>query len=405
MKKRRDFIRQSIIGTTGLVIGGTSLASATSGQVKDGNNSIISPSLNLQTQNRSEKSVYDFSKFKKLDLHMHITSDALYLREVMDSYNLKMLVMVNEGLKVERLKVQTDVAIDLYKKHPRYFTWLTTFGFERMYDADYADRVKEDLKFSFDNGAVGVKVWKDIGMQVKNLRGELVQIDDPIFDPILNYIQAEGKTLFTHIGDPVSNWLYFDQNWRQNRWYTIDPVNPWNRVGDFSGEVSYDKMLLAYERMLSKNPNLRIIGCHLASMSFDLDVLARVMDKYPNFAVETSSTMSSLMGQARGKVRSFFIKYQDRIMYALDKSGGLVATDFFVDMTKVNERWTPERVVEEKKELIQAYNREFTYYCTDDVINVGDYSIRGLALPDDILQKFFYSNAVKWVPGINKAFI
>jgi hypothetical protein len=110
------------------------------------------------------------------------------------------------------------------------------------------------------------------------------------------------------------------------------------------------------------------------------------------------------MGQAREKVRAFFIKYQDRILYALDKSGGLVATDFFVDMSKANMRWTQEEVVEEKKKLMQNYNNDFEYYITDNEINRGSYSIRGLALPEEVLHKFFYANAVKWVPRINEAF-
>ncbi len=360
--------------------------------------------LSVKASDQNEQIQEQIKKFKKIDVHMHISSDAAYLREVMDSLNLKMNAMCNIGLQPDRLKVQVDAAIDICRKYPRYYSWCTTFGFERMFEPDWADRVKKYLKYGFDNGALAVKAWKEIGMQVKKPGGEFIQIDDPIFDTIFEYTKQEGKTLFTHIGDPVDNWLYTGTDGKQNFWYKEGADIKVNRIGKFQGDVSWENLMLARDRMVAKNPGLKIIGCHLLSMPQDVDLVAQRLDRFPNLAVDTSLTVPYLMAQAREKVRSFFIKYQDRILYGLDESAGMVPTKYLKDMTKVGQQWTEEEVAREKKNLLQRYQNDFLYYFTDGEIRLKNYSVRGLALPEDVLHKVFYSNAVKWIPGIEKNF-
>lgn len=368
--------------------------------------SAITSGLNLaaKASEDDDKALEEILKFKKIDVHMHISSDAFYLREVMDELNLKMNVMTNKGIQSDRLKFQVDAAIEISKRYPRYYSWCTTFGFERMYEPDWGDRVLNYLKYGFNNGALAVKVWKEIGMQVKNPQGDFVQIDDPIFDSILNYTKQEGKTLFTHIGDPVDNWLPVGADGKPNFWYKEGGDITINRIGKFQGEISWENLMLARDRMIAKHPDLKIIGCHLLSMPHDVELVAQRLDKFPNLAVDTSLTVPYLMAQAREKVREFFIRYQDRILYGLDESAGMIPSKYLKDMSKVGMRWTDEEVVNEKKNLLQRYRNDFIYYFTDREIKLKHYSIRGLGLPEEVLHKVFYSNAVKWVPGIDKEF-
>ncbi len=360
--------------------------------------------LSARASVQNDKTLQEIEKFKKIDVHMHISSDAVYLREVMDELNLKMNIICNIGLQPDRLKVQVDAAIEICRKYPRYYSWCTTFGFERMFDPDWTERVKKYLKYGFDNGALAVKVWKEIGMQVKKPDGGFIQIDDPLFDPILDYTEHEGKTLFTHIGDPVDNWLYTGADGIQHFWYKEGADITVNRIGKFQGEVSWENLMLARDRMIAKHPGLKIIGCHLLSMPHDVDLVAQRLDRFPNLAVDTSLTVPYLMGQSRKKVRSFFLKYQDRIIYGLDESGGLIPTKYLKDITKVRKQWTKEEISKEKKNLLQRYRNDFIYYFTDKEIRSKDYSIKGIALPEDVLHKVFYENAVKWVPGIEKSY-
>ena len=110
-------------------------------------------------------------------------------REIMDDLNLKMFTICNEGLKTDRLEAQVKAAIEISRQFPRYYGWCTTFGFDRMYEQGWADLVINWLENDFKNGAFAVKVWKEIGMEVKAPDGSFVMIDDPIFDPIFDFIQ------------------------------------------------------------------------------------------------------------------------------------------------------------------------------------------------------------------------
>ena len=382
IKSRRDFVKKVAIFSA--AVSSTNLTGKAVGQNKE--------------------AFPDYKKFKKIDVHMHISSDAVYLREVMDELNLKMNTICNIGLQPDRLKVQVDTASEICKKYPRYYSWCTTFGFEKMYASDWTDRVKMYLKNSFDHGALAVKAWKEIGMQVQKPNGEFIQIDDPLFDPIFSYTQKEGKTLFTHIGDPVDNWLYTGSDGKQNFWYKKGADITVNRIGKFQGQVSWENLMLARDRMLAKHPELRVIGCHLLSMPQDVDLVARRLDKFPNLAVDTSLTVPYLMAQSREKVRAFFIKYQDKILYGLDESAGMIPTQYLKDMTKIGQQWTKEEAEKEKRKLYQRYLNDFNYYFTDNEIILKDYTVQGLALPEEVLRKIFYSNAVKWLPGIEKRF-
>jgi hypothetical protein len=338
--------------------------------------------------------------FPKIDVHTHISTDAAYLREVMDELRLKMFTVCNEGLKVERLRMQIQAAVEITKAHPRYYAWCTTFGFDGMDEPGWAVRVMEGLERDFTRGALAVKVWKEIGMQLKDRAGRFVQIDDSIFDPILDGIARANRTLLAHIGDPVRNWLTTDAEGRYSAWYTEGATEVRNRVGAFRGEVSYNDLIRARDRMLAKHPTLRVIGCHLGSMEHDVDEVARRLDRFPNFAVETSSALNYLMGQSRDKVLAFFTRYQDRIIYGADISGGMIPTRYLIDMSRVNDRWTTTEVANEKQTLLQRYRNDIAYYATDQEVARPNYTVRGLALPEPILRKVFYENAVRWIPGI-----
>jgi len=351
----------------------------------------------LETSSRQLRS------YRKIDIHTHISSDAVYLREIMDLMNMKMFTICNEGLKSDRIKAQIDAALEISEKLPRYYSWCTTFNLNGINNPTWTDQVIEKLKADFNRGALGVKVWKDIGMQLKDSKGNFILIDDPLFDPVFDFIRNNNKTLFMHIGDPPNYWLSTGPDGMPDAWYK-EGDGFWNRIGKFKGEVAYDRLMRARDSVLSKNPDLKIVGCHMGNMSYDVDLLAQRFNRFPNYAVETSFTLPFLMDQAREKVREFFIKYQDRILYGSDISGGLVASPFLVDMSKINEKWTENEIGNLKTELLAQYEQDFNFFATDQEYSRGDYKVHGLALPEEILHKIYYNNSVSWVPGVEKEF-
>ncbi|KPL16233.1 MAG: hypothetical protein AMS23_07815 [Bacteroides sp. SM1_62] len=138
---------------------------------------------------------------KKVDIHTHVGSDAAWFRDVLDSINLKVCTICTGGTDPERMYKSIDTSKQLLNNYPRYFAWVTTFDLTGRDDPGWTENVINQLREDFSNGAVGVKVWKDIGMKIKNKDGSYIQIDDPMFEPILRFIAEEDKTLIAHLGE------------------------------------------------------------------------------------------------------------------------------------------------------------------------------------------------------------
>ncbi len=363
----------------------------------------LSPIARSFSEKEMEHSSRLMKSFRKIDIHTHISSDASYLREVMDHWNMKMFTICNEGLKTDRLKAQIEAAVEISKKLPRYYAWCTTFNLNGIENPSWAAKVIEELKSDFDRGALGVKVWKEIGMQLKDSKGNFILVDNPLFDPIFDFISNNNKTLFMHIGDPPNYWLSAGPDGMPDAWYK-EGNDVWNRIGKYKGEVAYDILMRSRDMVLSRNPNLKIVGCHMGNLSYDLNQLARRLDQFPNYAIETSFTIPFLKGQAREKVREFFLKYQDRILYGSDISGGLIASSYLVDMSKIDVEWSETDIENLKSELLLQYEEDFKYLSTDQEFSQGEYNVRGLALPEEVLHKIYFNNSVSWINGIEQGF-
>jgi len=346
---------------------------------------------------------------KKIDVHVHISSDAPYLREIMDDLNMKFCTICTGGLNKERMDFQINSANEFCKENPRYYAWITTFDLTQRDDPNWVENVKKQFKRDFENGAVGVKIWKEIGMEIKNADGEYIQVDDPMFDPIFEFIAREGKTLIAHLGEPIQAWMPTHlpaEGIPGNYWAKHPEYSFWDKPD----RPSYNDIMAARDHVLAKHPDLKFVGAHLGSLEFDVDEIIKRLDRYPNFAVGIGGRTRYLMWQARGKVREFFIKYQDRIMYGTDRAGGLYKG------LGQKDKMTENDIRDSRKSILDRHELFFRYYATDDDIPWGNYviggkplpeptyTVKGLALPKEILDKVFYENAAKWFPGVNKDF-
>ena len=166
------------------------------------------------------------------------------------------------------------------------------------------------------------------------------------------------------------SWSYYQEN---PQWY----------VANRPGFPSKQKILDARDHVLAKNPKLRMVGVHLGSMERDLDNIARHLDKYPNFAIDMAARMEYLMLMPPEKVSAFLIKYQDRVLYGTD-------LDLHADAD------LPEALAEWQS----RYARDWKFLATSETLTVEGKQVRGLNLPQPVLQKIFRSNAIRWIPGL-----
>ena len=182
-------------------------------------------------------------------------------------------------------------------------------------DPNWPQQTIAQLDAAFAAGAVAVKVWKNIGMEFRDSRGRLVMIDDPKFDPVFEFIRERQRVLIGHQGEPHNCWLPIAQMTVNNdKEYFRE--HPQYHMFLHPELPSYEDQMAARDRMLAKNPQLKFMGAHLASLEWSVDRLAAFLERYPNTVVDLAARMGQVQYQSNldlGKVRRFFIRYQDSV--------------------------------------------------------------------------------------------
>lgn len=328
-------------------------------------------------------SAEDFYKIKKIDVHAHalVPHPDFVQKAKEDNF---ILISVNvEVPDYPPVDSQRTCVLQLHRAYPDNIYLVTTFETTKISEPGWSDEQLSLLKKSFDSGALGIKVWKNIGMSIKNKDGKFIMIDDPVFDPIFNYLETNGIPVMGHLGEPKNCWLPLDSMTTNNdrNYFKSHPEYYMFLHPEYP---SYEAQITARDHLLEKHPNLKFLGAHLASLEWDVDEIAKRLDKFPNMAVEPAARMGQVQYQSIKnwqKVHDFFIKYQDRIMYGTDLSQEAVDN--------------PDTV---KKNAHDQWLRDWQYLTTGDSLQSPyvNQKFKGLQLPRAVVDKIYYKNAGKW---------
>jgi predicted TIM-barrel fold metal-dependent hydrolase len=244
----------------------------------------------------------------------------------------------------------------------------------------FAKAANRQINRDFADGAVAVKIWKNIGMEIKDAHGHYIMPDNPAFEPIYKDIAAHNKTLVAHLAEPDSCWKPLDPASPDYWYYTHHPE--WHMYGK-PGAPSKAEILRARDHLVAENPNLRVVGAHLGSMESNFTELGRHFDRYPNFAVDMAARMPYVMMLPRERAIAFITKYQHRLIYGTD-------LDYMpgANSEETIERWE------------NSYARDWRFLATSDWVEYNGKKYQGLDLPRPVLEKLYHSNAVHWFPGI-----
>ena len=248
-------------------------------------------------------------------------------------------------------------------------------------DDDWPQRTIQYLDAAFERGAVGVKVWKNIGMEFRDSNGDLIMIDNPRFDPVFQHLVEKDIPVIGHLGEPRECWLPADQMVIHKGYYSSHPEYHMFLHPEMP---SYEDQLAARDGLLERNPKLRFAGAHMGSLEWSVDELAAFLDRFPDVIVETAARVRDLQYQSsrdRDKVRDFMIKYQDRVAYG---------TDLDVDPTAKTE----EAIAEARK----RWHSDWTYFATDGPVELSqlDEPVAGLKLPRSVVDKLYRRNTERF---------
>ena len=324
--------------------------------------------------------VEDFKSVKKFDTHIHINTDETSFIEIAKEDNFHFLDIVDDRPFGLPMAEQQKFAFFHLKSFPEQMYVATTFSVKDFENDDWAHKTISDLKISILKGAKAVKIWKNIGMDLKDRNGQFVMLDHPRIQPILDYLEDNKIPLIGHNGEPRDCWLPLDKMTFSQSYYSSHPEYHMYLHPEYP---SYEDHIRARDNMLEKHPNLKFVGAHLGSLEWSLDELAKRLDKYPNMSVDLSriSNLQLHTLNDRQKTRNFFIKYQDRLVYGTDKA--------------INANANP---AEFKKSIHDSWLRDWLFFATDSRIQLTGFGeLNGLKLPRTVIDKIYRKNAENWL--------
>lgn len=314
------------------------------------------------------------AKFPFIDVHGHQykmpTQNLSLVVAAMDTLN--MAIMVNlSGRTGEELQKSVKNIADNF---PNRFVVFANIDFNNAGSEGWIGKTVAQLKADVKNGARGLKVYKSLGMYNKDVEGKRLAIDDDRLNPIWKTCGDLGIPVLIHSADPKSFWDDFDGD--NERWLELK-THPRRKRG-VNNPARWEQIMTEQHNMFEKHPKTTFINAHMGWYANNLAKLGELLDEMPNMNVGIGAIIAELGRQPRN-AKAFFIKYQDRILFGKDS-------------------WKPEefptyfRVLESDDEYFSYHKKYHAFW-----------AMYGLDLPDDVLKKVYYKNALRIVPGLDKS--
>lgn len=322
----------------------------------------------------------DYINVPKIDAHFHYNSPDIRYMEFAIAENFSIMSPnVDAGQPIDE---QLEISTKLKQQFPGRFAFLGTFPVDSFGKPEFADQIIRRIDLCMKAGASGIKIWKNIGMVLKDSTGKYIMADDPAFDPVFRYLEEQHIPLMAHLGEPRNCWLPLEEMTLGNdRSYFQE--HPQYHMFLHPEAPSYEDQINARDSLLKRYPGIDFTGAHLGSLEWSVDELAKRLDLYPHFNVDLTARIGHLQYQSvkdYEKVRQFMIRYQDRLMYG---------TDAGVDPGDTN-------FESKTKSLHRGWLADWIYLATDSLVTVrdlGDAGVKGIKLPAEVIDKIYFKNA------------
>ena len=314
------------------------------------------------------------AKYPFIDIHNHQfdmpVKDLSDLVSEMDSLNMAFMVNLS-GFRGQYLKMCLD---NIKKNAPERLGVFVNLNWENIDSDTFLENNIKILRDAKKDGAIGLKVYKSLGLTDKDSNGNRIAVNDPRIDPIWEECGKLGFPVLIHSADPASFWKPKDKN--NERWLELKQKP--NRYRNPDLFPSFESIIAEQHNVFEKHPKTIFINAHLGWMGNDLDRLSSHLDKYPNVVTEIGAVLAEL-GRQPKRARKFFIDHQDKILFGKDAYNQ-------------QEYYTYFRVLETEDEYFDYYRKRHAFW-----------KMYGLGLPDSILKKVYYKNALRILPSINKS--
>jgi predicted TIM-barrel fold metal-dependent hydrolase len=315
-------------------------------------------------------------RFPVIDAHNHLGEafgggwirwPASELLDVLDQAGVRVLVDLDGGWG--------EPILDQHLEHfqaaaPERFVHFGGVDWERWaeHGHSFGEWAAGRLRAQAQRGAAGLKIWKGLGLQVRDPADQLVDVDDRRLDPIWSTAAEMGLPVVIHVADPVA---FFDPLDALNeRWEELQAHPEWHFPAP-----PYPTFLSIVEglaRLVLRHPHTIFIGAHVGCYAENLAWVGDLLDRAPNFHVDIAARIAEL-GRQPYSVRRFFLRYADRILFGTDLPAALPMYGIYY-------------------RFLETEDEDFAYGLSDPP-DQGRWRIHGLGLPDEVLEQVYFRNA------------
>jgi predicted TIM-barrel fold metal-dependent hydrolase len=295
------------------------------------------------------------------------------LGAALDSIGVRLFIAA-DNMSGDRLKPAIALvnASPKMKDRVRIFTGIS---FQGVGSPGWSDRVIAQLEADAAAGAVGIgEVGKNLGLSTRKADGARLAIDDPTLDPVWQAAARLNLPVFIHTADPAS--FFKPMDYSNERW--LETALFPNRRFPADSFPSFEQLMTERDNMVRRNPRTTFVIAHMSWYANDLGKLAKLMDEFPNVVTEMGAVLYDIGRQPR-VARDFFIKYQDRILFGKDS----------FQPEEYPYYW---RVFETRDDYFDYYRDYHAYW-----------KLYGIDLPDEVLKKIYYKNALRITRGLPAA--
>jgi predicted TIM-barrel fold metal-dependent hydrolase len=314
------------------------------------------------------------AKFPVIDSHNHTTVNANNIENLikeMDALNLRVLINLSGG---NAAAVQQKMEFIRASKYPDRFRVFANVNWNNADAPGWGEKAVADLEQAVKNGAIGLKIAKGLGLDARKSDGSRLHVDDPLLKPVWDLCAKLNIPVIIHTAEPQEFFSPLDM--KNERWLELALFPDRRNYGP--NDPSFEQLVGERDRMYAANPKTRYIGAHFNWYGNDLKRAAKQLDERPNLVLEVGAVLYDFGRQPRAS-REFFLKYQDRVLFGKDA----------YEATEFPYYW---RVFETNDEYFDYYRDYHAFW-----------KLYGMGLPDAVLKKLYYQNALRWTPGLPKA--
>ncbi|MBS0581218.1 MAG: amidohydrolase family protein [Proteobacteria bacterium] len=335
----------------------------------------------------------DFAYVRKIDAHVHLHGPStLFMAQALRD-NFRVLTINVDYPDFPPPAEQLKDAVSLREHYPGRVAFAGTFSVDGFPSAAWLEAAEASIENAREHGAVGIKIWKNIGMSLQDAPGHYVMLDDPHLEPVLALIESRHLVLLNHQAEPLNCWLPPERmTVRSDLEYFRE--HPQYYMYQHPEMPAHDAILAARDRALARHPHLKVDAVHLASLEWDVDKVADFLERFPDARVDVAARMVHLKYQAvqdRGRVRAFLVRYQDRILYGSDEAYGPGDAD-------------PQAVTEVHRDWLE----DWRFLTGGATLHSPDFAapFKGLQLPRSVVDKIYRTNAEAlfpraWAPALS----